>query len=155
MHLLLRRSHREHGLIFRSISYHLDARLDLSAEEAHLVKKHRLRRMVVYESADYTEHADAAYANFDVAANMRVFNPSLRDLSGGFGGNVRGIWHRIMMAFALRIRLVDLIAGQHIACADLPELVTAEKAITAACEYVAEHLDVALTVDGREELREF
>ena len=78
MHLLLRRSHRERGVIFRSISYHLDARLDLSDEEAYLVKKHKLRRLVVYESADRIEHADAAYGHFDVAANTPLFNPRIR-----------------------------------------------------------------------------
>ena len=132
----------------------LDARLDLSAEEAHLFAKYNLHSFVIYDSDAYTQHADAAYEHFDNATKVPLWEPSFTELATSLWNNVAGIAHGVMTAMSLRITFGDLIAGSHVECEDLGQILLAEKNIAQAAEYLADHLAVALTFDGSEELRE-
>ena len=154
MHLLLRRSQRDDGLIWTSITFMLDAHLDLTAEEADLFTKYKLHSLVIYDSDAYTHHADAAYQRFDDATKVPLWNPSFTDLASSLWNNVAGIAHGVMTAFSLRLTLGDLIAGSHVECEDLEQILLAEKNIVQAAEYLADYFAVALTFDGGEELRE-
>lgn len=132
----------------------LDARLDLTTEEHDLFHKYNLNSFVVYDSDAYTQHADAAYERFDDATKVPLWNPSFTDLASSLWNNVAGVAHGVMTALSLRLTLGDLIAGSHVECEDLEQLLLAEKNIAQAAEYLADYLAVALTFDGREELRE-
>jgi hypothetical protein len=154
MHLLIKRSQRDDGIIWSSMIYELDTRLDLAPEETDLFAKYNLHSFVVYDSDAYTHHADAAYERFDDATKVPLWDPSLSQLASSLWNNVAGISHGIMTALSLRVTLGDLIAGSHVECDDLEQILVAEKNIVQAAEYLADYLAVALTFDGREELRE-
>lgn len=154
MHLLLRRSQSDDGLIWSSVTFMLDARLELSPEEEHLFSKYNLHSLVVYDSDAYMYHADAAYERFDNATKVPLWEPSFTELASSLWDNVAGLAHGVMTALSLRITLGDLIDGTHVECEALEQILVAEKNIVQAAQYLADYFAVALTFDGGEELRE-
>ena len=154
MHLLLRRSQRDDGWIASSITFILDARLDLTVDELELFNKYDLQSLVVYDSEPRSHHADAAYDHFDKATAVPVWNPSFYDLAASLWNNALGSAHGLISYLSLRITLGDLLDGQHIESEDLEQLLVAEENIGMAAKYLAGYFKVALTFDGGEELRE-
>ncbi len=164
MHLLLRRSQRDDGWIWSSITFLLDARLDLAPEELELFHKYNLYDFVVYDSDPRVQHAHSAGERFDAAAKPMTpvpWEPSLGDLATAFGEIGASLWHvaagtthGLFSMIALQITLGSLVAGQHFESESLEEILTVANNIQQATEYLATYLDVALTFDGREELSE-
>lgn len=112
--------------------------------------------MEPHDNSDaYTHHADAAYGHFDDATKVPIWNPSFTDLASSLWSNVAGVAHGVMTALSLRITLGALVAGQHIECEDLAQIIVAERNIAEAAEFLADYFSVALTFDGREELLDF
>lgn len=146
MQLKLKRSQRS-GMLGK-VLFLLDARADLSPAEQSLVQKHALGKMVVYDSEARQKHQASAYEDFTDAT-------ATSGLASGLWKNARGIARSAMMALSLRITVDGLVAGQHIECKDLNELLGAEGAIRDACRSLKAYLDTALTFDGREEVVEF
>jgi hypothetical protein len=143
--LRLRRSQRTAGLISSKVVFALDARADLSAHARALAQKYRLGSLVVYDSQARTKYSEVAGSHF-LASNGA---PSVgRQLSG----LARGIASAAVAAMTLRITVDSLMAGHHIECKDLNELVGAEEAIVEACENIKTYLEVAETFDGREQV---
>jgi hypothetical protein len=153
MKLLLRRSQRNAGLMGGKVVFALDARVDLSPDERALVQKYALGKLSVYDSEARKKHTDAAYGHFDDATTT----PGLGASSAGrsLWSNARGLASAAMMALSLRVTVDSLVAGQHIECKDLDELLGAEAAIRDACQNVKVYLEAAVTFDGREEVVEF
>ncbi len=144
--LKLRRSQRATMLAGKPV-FILDARAELTPELRALVGKYRLGELVVYDSKARKQSTEAAYAHFGEAATSSVGRSLWK--------NARGLASAAMMALTLRVTVDKLIAGQHIECKDLDELLGAESAFVEACKNLRTYLDVALSFDGREELLEF
>ena len=128
MQLVIRRSQKTTGMISKSVSFVLDARVDLSPDEASAVKKYALGSQVLYNSANSKHYLDKAQ-------------------SSGFMGSVASL---AMAKMSLNISVDSLTKGQHIECKDLDELLGAEEAIHNACQSIRRYIDVAQTFDGRE-----
>ena len=128
MQLVLRRSQKATGLISKSISFVLDSRVDLSAEEETSVKKYGLGGQVLYNSASSKNYLEKAQ-------------------NSGFLGAAANL---AMARMSLNITIDSLTKGQHIECKDLDELLGAEAAIQNACQVIRQYIDVAQTFDGRE-----
>ena len=144
MQLKLTRSQRAAGLTGGKIMFGLNARAELSPEEAELVRKYKLGKLVVYDSDARKKHNQSAYGHFDDAAG-----------GGGLWKNARGLASAAMMALSLRVTVDSLVDGQHIECKELDELLGAEAAIRDACQSLQAYLETAVTFDGREEVVEF
>ena len=144
MQLKLTRSQRAAGLTGGKIMFGLNARAELSPEEAELVRKYKLGKLVVYDSDARKKHNQSAYGHFDDAAG-----------GGGLWKNARGLASAAMMALSLRVTVDSLVDGQHIECKELDELLGAEAAIRDACQSLKAYLETAVTFDGREEVVEF
>jgi len=143
--LRLRRSQRTAGLISSKVVFALDARADLSAHARALAQKYRLGSLVVYDSQARTKYNEMSGSHL-LASNAA---PSVgRQLSG----LARGIASAAVAAMTLRITVDSLMAGHHIECKDLNELIGAEEAIVEACENIKGYLEVAETFDGREQV---
>ncbi len=155
MQLKVKRSQRTGGMMGNKVIFVLDARAEPTAEEAALIKKYGLGKMNVYDSAERKKHQANAYGNFDAAAGSPVFGATGKGIAGSMWSNAKGLTSMAMMALSLNVTIDGLIAGQHIECKDLDELLGAEGAITEACKNTKAYLDVALTFDGREEVLEF
>ena len=138
--LRLCRSQRTSGVISTKIVFVLDARTDLSPHAHALVQKYGLSPMVVYDSQARRKHNETAVAQFDAGAN------------GHFMTGLRGFATAALAAMTLRITVGSLMAGHHIECKDLNELIGAEEAIREACTNVRGYLEVAESFDGREEV---
>jgi hypothetical protein len=138
--------------ITKSVTFAIDARLQLSAEEEELVRKYRLGSLSLYNSRDLNRNADAATAHAE-ASQRSAFS---------FGGVLAAFWHFCLALFALvfaklsvKVSINSLTSGQHIACKSLEELIDAENIIHDACAMVVKYLGIAKTFDGREVLVEF
>ena len=151
--LKLRRS--QHAGITGKAMFVLDARVELSAEDASLVKKYGLGKLVIYDSEARKKHGMAAYGHFDDAANAPIIGATGGSIARSLWSNARGLASIAMLAFTLRVTVHSLMSGVHIECKDLDELLGAEAAILDACRNLKAYLDTALTFDGGEELIEF
>lgn len=149
MQLKLRRSQRAGGMLGNKVVFVLDARAQPTPEEAALIKKYGLGKMNVYDSETRKKHQANAYGNFDAAAS------GAGGISSGLWANAKGLASSAMMALSLSVTIDGLMAGQHIECKDLDELLGAEAAIREACKNTKAYLDVATTFDGREEVLDF
>ncbi len=135
MQLKMRRSQRASGIVSKSVTFMLDARLELTAEEAANVKRYKLGEQVVYNSAASRKHLEAAAG------------AAVRDTAGSFVSQLaRTAMHRL----SLNITIDGLTRGQHIECKDLDELLAAEAAIKDAAEAAHAYLEIAKTFDGQE-----
>ena len=155
MQLKVKRSQRSGGMLGNKVIFILDARAEATAEEASLIKKYGLGKMNVYDSEARKKHQGNALANFDNAAGTPVFGATGKSVAGSLWSNARGLASSAMMAMTLSVNVDGLIAGQHIECKDLDELLGAEGAMIEACKNAKSYLDVATTFDGREEVLEF
>lgn len=153
MQLKLKRSQRAGGIMGGKVLFGLDARAELTPDEQALVRKYNLGKLVVYDSEARKKRAEAAYGHFDDAANTQGYELSTAGKS--LWKNARGLASTAMMALALRVTVDSLVAGQHIECKELDELLGAEGAIRNACGNLKAYLETALTFDGREEVVEF
>lgn len=154
MQLKLTRSQRTGGLMGGKAIFVLDARADLTPDEAALVKKYGLAKLVVYDSEARKKHQEAAYGNFSDAGNVPLAAGS-KDVGRSLWSHAKGVGRAAMMALSLRVTVDSLIGGEHIECKDLNELLGAEGAIRDACSHLKAYLETALTFDGREEVVEF
>jgi hypothetical protein len=139
MQLVLRRSQKTTGMLSKSVSFILDARANLSSDEAAAVKKYGLSNQVLYASSKARAHAESALA---------------ADPTTG-GGFLKSMASAAMSKMALNITIDSLTKGHHIECKDLEELLGAEGAIQNACEVVRGYIDMAQTFDGREVVIDF
>lgn len=153
MQLKLKRSQRAGGLMGSKVLFALDARAELKPDEKALVQKYGLGKTVVYDSEARRKNAESAYGHFDDAATNPGYGGA--SLARGLWKNARGMASAAMMALSLRITIDGLVAGQHIECKDLDELLGAEAAILDACKSLKAYLETAVTFDGREEVVEF
>lgn len=158
MHLKLRRAQRA-GVMGRVI-FALDVRIEPSSEQLALIRKYGLGKMIVYDSEARKQHTTAAEAHMDAAADAGAGAPftgagAAKALGSTLWRTAKGAARAAAAAFSLRCTIESLIAGQHIECKDLNELLGAEQAIKEACETTRAFLDVAITFDGREEVIEY
>jgi hypothetical protein len=154
LQLKLRRTQRTGT--WGKVIFALDARIALTAEHQELVYKYRLGDIIVYDSDDRMRHAEATQAHLDMTrGGASVFDTPGKQFMGAMGTFWRlgrASVSAARMALSLRITINGLIAGVHIECKDLDELMGAEAAIVEACQSVKGYIQTALTFDGREEI---
>jgi hypothetical protein len=162
MHLLLRTSQRDDGWIWSSMTFILEARLDLDAEEEHLFDKYRLYDLAIYDSdarEQYLLQAEQSNVSLQEAANAPFLFEQTQVVIGNF---FKSLWHfgatatyAALAAVSFRITLQTLVDGQDIESQSLEEIVAIRTMIKQAVDYTAGYFDMALTFDGREELSEW
>jgi hypothetical protein len=154
MQLKLKRSQRSGGMLGGKTIFVLDARVDPSAQEAALIKKYGLGKMVVYDSAARQKHQAHAMAHGEAGAGL-PWNPTAGAVASSLWSTTKGLASAAMASLSLSVTIDGLISGQHIECKDLNELLGAMHAIKEACQTTKNFIDVATTFDGREEVLEF
>tara|TARA_R110002167_G_scaffold160436_3_gene356410 strand:- start:293 stop:736 length:444 start_codon:yes stop_codon:yes gene_type:complete len=138
MQLKIKRSQK--SSMMNKIIFVLDARVDLTQEERHLIDKYKLGKEVVFSSANAERHVNEGRAA--LAA----------ETVGGLG---KGMVKLAMARLSLSITIDSLTKGHHLELKDLGELLGAEEAIMQGCQNVRGYLDVAATFDGRETVIDF
>lgn len=147
------------------MTFLLDARLDLTAEEQELFERYRLAGVVVYDSDARVQHAYSAAERYEAAADaaqaVPIF-PAFEEMHIALGNAAASFWHlgaglshSFVSALSLQVTLESLASGIHLESASLEETLSVERAITASVQYLADYFHLALTFDGREELSEF
>lgn len=142
MQLYIKRSQRDKGLIFKKTIFMLDVRLDLTADELHLMKKHKFFKEVIYRSLADRRHTEKLFNA------GRVYRNQLFLL-------IVMIVRYIAKLISSRCTYKSLYKGQHLACADLFELSENEQSLHSACERAITYLDAIRRYDGRENLYAF
>jgi hypothetical protein len=154
--LKLKRSQRE-GMLAKII-FVLDARMELSPEDAALVKKYRLGDRVVYESEARKKHAEATRMHAESTREQASFRGSPKEQGIGLGKTLyrvaRAGASAAMTALSLRITIDSLSKGVHVECKSLEEMHEAENAIVTAAKNLKGYLENAGGFDGQEELIE-
>jgi hypothetical protein len=142
--LKLKRSQRD-GL-FGKVIFILDARMELSPDDAAKVSKYKLGSRVVYESSARQRHAEAAKAH---AEGTRGASASRTMLGVGLT-----LAKAAQAALSLRITIDSLSKGVHVECKSLEEMTEAENAIVEAAKNLKGYLAAASGFDGKEEVFE-
>ncbi len=139
MKLRISRSQKSGGMMNKHVTFCIDARAELTPEEAADVKKYELGKLVVYNSQRAKEHLGNASAN----------------AASGGAGLVKAFAGLAMAKLSLNITIDSLVKGHHIEAKDMDEMLGAEEALNAACAHMRTYLDTAATFDGREQVIEF
>lgn len=157
-HLKLKRSQRSGGLTGGKLFFALDARIDVPAGDRELIKKYKLGEAIVYDSEDRQRYSEAAQAHAEASHdNTSMFAP-VGQQALGVGKTLyklgRAGVSAAMAGLALRVTVDSLLAGVHIECKSMQELLEAEKAVITGAHNLKSYLQTAVTFDGREEILE-
>ena len=126
MQLRLNKSQRESGVMSKKVMFSLAAKVDLSAEEADLVKRYKMGREVIY--------------NKD-RINQRSEIPST------IGGLARDI---SAMTLNINLTVDNLVSGRTIECKDITEIMEAEASVISACQGLKNLLEACAGFEGEE-----
>lgn len=128
MKLILRRSQASKGMITKSVQFSLDAKVQLTEDEAADVKKYKMGSEVIYskDRMGYNEYAN--------------------ETAGGMARNLAAI------AVAITITVDDLVRGKTVACKDIPEMMAIVEQVKGACGNFKGMLDAASQFEGEEVL---
>src|SRR5689334_16067259 len=105
--LKLRRSQKA-GLLGK-MSFILDARAELTSDAKGLVSKYGLGSLVIYDSKARQQRAEAAYANFDQAANTSIRLNPWGSAGRSLWSSAKGIANAAIMALSLRVTVNNLM----------------------------------------------
>ncbi len=128
MKLLIRRNQKS-GMISSKVTFTLDARAELTADEAARVKKYRMGDTVIYESAGAEK----------MAAVGAVW-------TGAIGYALRRV------AKAMQVKVDDVVNGKHFECKDIVEMLAVEEQVKEACQMFKRMLESATHFEGEEVL---
>ena len=136
--------------------YMLDARIDVNAEIRSLIEKHKLGKKVIYESDARQRHAANARDRLDDSRTDTPFFASPSAQATGFG---RSLWQLtkasvniVRASLALQVTVSSLMAGVHVECKSMDELLEAEDAIRAAKRNLEGYIGEIVKFDGTEEI---
>jgi hypothetical protein len=146
--LRLRRS-QKHG--FLGLRYVLDARIDVSAEIRGLIDKHKLFKKVIYESDARKQRASNVQGYLASNEAVSLFAPP-REHVLSLWFLVRAIFSAAWASLALRITVSSLMAGVHVVCKSMEELLEAEDAIRSAKGALEGYIHEISKFDGTEEI---
>jgi hypothetical protein len=154
--LKLKRSQRRS--VIGNVIYLVDARMELTAEQADLVRKYRLGNRVIYESTNRQRHSEATLEHLKLTKNTPRLTDSaavqMLAASKTLYRLFRAGWSATAAVLSLRITVNSLISGVHAECKSLEELLGAENAIVQAAQNLRSYLDTAATFDGGEDFFE-
>jgi hypothetical protein len=165
MYLLMRKTQRDDGWVWSSMTFILEVRLDLDDDEQELFDQYGLRKLIVYDSqalqdaaqaAD--EHREALHAErpklpHDASITDQVVN-DFSNVTSAIYHTFAALGHDLYSWLTLQITLGSLVDGQVIESQNLEEILTIADLIRQAAEYTAGYFKLALEFDDREELSE-
>jgi hypothetical protein len=156
-YLRLRRSQRATAFAGK-VLFALDARMEVPAEQRNLISKYRLGDVLVYDSADRQRYTESAKAHLESTRDNPSLLASPKDQLLGAGKTLYRLGRASVSAaragLALRVTIGSLLAGVHVECKSLEELLEAESAIVSAAQNLKSYLETAATFDGSEEIIE-
>lgn len=151
--LKMKRSQRETGIMGKTI-FMLDARMEVNADDAALIKKQKLDKEVIYESSARKKHKEAAAAHAESTSDMpSMLAPPGEQAKGALKSLYKLGRAGVSAAIAglsLRITVGSLLAGVHVECKDMAELLEAENAMVEAGKNLKGYLESLRSFDGGE-----
>jgi hypothetical protein len=157
-HLKLKRSQRAGGFTGGKIVFALDARMEVPPEDRDLIKKYKLGDSIVYDSEDRQRYSESARAHAEDSRDRTSLLASPSQQALGVGKTLYKLGRAGISAaiagLALRVTIDGLIAGVHIECKSMQELLEAENAIVTAAQNLKSYLETAITFDGSETIIE-
>ena len=156
-YIRLRRSQRSTKFA-GTVLFALDARMEVPAEQRSLITKYKLGDALVYDSADRERYTESANAHVESTRDNPSLLASPKDQLLGVGKTLYRLGRASVSAaragLSLRVTIWSLLAGVHVECKSMQELLEAENAIVSAAQNLKSYLETATTFDGREEIIE-
>jgi hypothetical protein len=157
MQLKVKRSQR--ATTFNNVIFMIDARMDISKQDADLIAKYKLGGLTIYDSKQRQRHMDASQDHLANSRQSAAWSAGAADHLLALGKTIYKLGSagaRLgMAALSLRITVDSLCRGVHVECKSLDEVLEAEEAIMKAGENLRGYLETASTFDGREQVFEF
>lgn len=154
MALKLKRSERTGA--FGKLLFVLDARIDISNENRALIAKYNLGGRIIYESAAREARSAATLQHLENSRDETSIFDSPGRQALGIGKSLfrlgRAAISATAAALSLRITVDSLIAGVHVECKDMMELLEAEEAIVEAGRNLKAEIAAANTFTGQEQV---
>jgi hypothetical protein len=151
--LRLKRSQKDG---FRGTIYMLDARIDVTAAIRDLIDKHKLGSRVIYDSDKRQQHDANVRAHLENTHSQAPLSAPIRahaiDLGRVVWSLARAGLSATRAALALRVTVSSLMAGVHIECKSLEELLEAEEAIRTAKANLEGYIYEIEQFDGTEKI---
>lgn len=153
MFLKLKRTQKQG---FSGPIYMLDARLDASQDILSIIYSHNLGSRLIYESESRQRHQESAQEHLeDSHDDTNLFAPPSQQAMGVakmFWKLGRAAVSAARASFSLRITVDSLLAGVHVECKSMDELLEAEDAIREAKQNLEGYISSAKSFDGHEEI---
>jgi hypothetical protein len=155
--VLIVRSQRRNWL--NRVVFMIDVRMGVSLEQLQLMKKYRLGRTLVFDSARRERQNELARAQWEMAREKASRTICLwREEWRGFFKRIyyliRALISFLLGFLFIRVTLAKLIKGSHIESKSLDTILAAKHAIETAATDLKRYLEVAESFDGREDLFE-
>lgn len=141
------------------VVFMVDARMGMSIEQYSLMRKYRLGRTIVFDSARRERQNELARTHLELAREGKSQTICL--WREEWRGIFRRLWYLIRALVSLllgflfiRVTLAKLIKGAHVESKSLDKILAAKNAIERSASDLKAYLEVAETFDGREDLFE-
>lgn len=122
MKLLLRRDQKK-AMLGGSVTFTLDARAELTPEEAENVKRYKMGKTLLYQKEELADR----------------------------GSGLLGMASRLAFkAMNITVTVDDLVSGKHLECKDIVEMRAVEEQIKDACGVFKDILETAAHFGGEE-----
>jgi hypothetical protein len=126
MELLLSKSQEKGMMGLGAISFILDVKTRLTAEEAELVKRYKMGDILIYEKVPVSEMAK---------------------VTGGLASGLLAVASKVLK---LQFKVSDLVNGRQVKCKDISEMISAHEQIESAAENFYHLLMAAKNFEGEE-----
>lgn len=154
--MALRLKRHERPGTLGAIIFTLDARIDVSAENRALIEKYKLGNRLIYDSANREKYAAKARQHIESTRDQPGLFASPGAQAWGFAKTIGRLGaaavNATASALSLRITVNSLMAGVHVECKDMHELLEAEDAIKEAGFNLKSELESATTFTGQEQV---
>lgn len=155
--VLIQRSQRRS--LFKRVIFIVDARMGVSVEQLELMRKYRLGRTIVFDSARRERQNELARTHFEMAREKAsrpicLWREEVRGLLRRLYYLIRSLVSFLLGFLFVRVTLGKLIKGAHVESKSLETIMAAKHAMERAAGDLKVYLEVAESFDGREDLFE-
>jgi hypothetical protein len=151
------RKSQEDGWLY-GVTYSLDVELELTPEELHVIDRHGIADMVIFDSEARDAYAKSTDEYLEATKQQpSLFAPVEQQLWGiatTFYNIGAAAYNATMGSMSLRITVQDLLDSAHIETDNLDEILTAERLIRDAVQSLQDHVMVLATFEGQDDLIE-
>jgi hypothetical protein len=151
------RKSQEDGWVW-GVTYKLDAELELTSEEHHVIERHGLAGRVIFDSENVDYYADATAESASSIGYIQPTKEPFIDIMVSFYTSLYHIgataYNAIQWSFSITITVQSLLDGVQIETDNHEEILLVESLIENAVAALDSHVKALGTFDGQDRLIE-